>query len=121
MPIARDPDIIVNIESMLNRYYFENDITKALVFQGLEPFDTIDDLCDCIACFSNNCNDDIVIYTGYNKDEIINKIELVKSYINGFNKLVIKFGRYIPGQKPHHDDILGVDLASDNQYAEIIE
>lgn len=120
MPIARDPDIIVNIENMLDRYYFENDITGALVFQGLEPFDTIEDLCDCIEYFSNKCNDDIVIYTGYNENEIADKIKLVKDSISGSNKLIIKFGRYIPGQEPHHDNILGVDLASNNQYTKIV-
>lgn len=32
----------------------------------------------------------------------------------------LKFGRYIPNQTPHYDSILGVNLASDNQYAERI-
>ena len=49
-------------------------------------------------------------------DEILSKIEdLLK-----FSNIIIKFGRYIPGQKPHYDEILGVNLASDNQYAEVI-
>ena len=57
--------------------------------------------------------DDIVIYTGYNLSELEEKVELL-SY---FDNIIIKFGRYIPNQQAHHDDILGVNLASDNQYA----
>ena len=38
----------------------------------------------------------------------------------GFTNIIIKFGRYIPNQKPHYDEVLGVNLASDNQYAERI-
>ena len=62
------------------------------------------------------CFDDIVIYTGYNKDE-------VKEYIywlSDFSNIIIKFGRYIPNQEKHFDEILGVYLSSDNQYAEKI-
>ena len=36
------------------------------------------------------------------------------------SNIVIKYGRYIPGQTPHYDEVLGVKLASDNQYAERI-
>lgn len=40
----------------------------------------------------------------------------LKSYKN----IIIKFGRYVSGQKQHFDDILGVYLSSDNQYAKNI-
>ena len=55
-------------------------------------------------------------YTGYNKEEILDKLDIIKSYQN----IIIKYGRYIPGQKKHFDSELGVYLASDNQYAERI-
>ena len=95
--------------------YFKSDITKAICFQGLEPFDTFDDLYDFIMNFryDRECNDDIVIYTGYKEEEIVDKIELLKK----FNNIIIKFGRYIPNQEKHYDEILGVELASPNQYA----
>ena len=63
-----------------------------------------------------------MIYTGYTKEELQNKI--YKDNISYLDKLkqykniIIKYGRYIPNQTPHYDEVLGVNLASDNQYAE---
>ena len=57
------------------------------------------------------CEDDIVIYTGYNKEEIIDKVNLLKNFKN----IIIKYGRFIPNQEKHYDEILGVELASTNQ------
>ena len=37
-----------------------------------------------------------------------------------WENIIIKFGRYIPNQEKHYDDVLGIELASDNQYAEVI-
>jgi hypothetical protein len=34
-----------------------------------------------------------------------------------YKNIIIKYGRYIPNQTPHYDEVLGVYLASDNQYA----
>ena len=62
------------------------------------------------------CLDDVVIYTGYNKEEIIDKVLVLSQFKN----IIIKFGRYIPGQEKHYDNILGVYLAANNQYAEKI-
>jgi hypothetical protein len=37
-----------------------------------------------------------------------------------FKNIIIKFGRFVPN-KPHHiDEVLGIELASDNQYAKRI-
>ena len=60
--------------------------------------------------------DDIVIYTGYKKYEIENQLAQLKQFPN----IVVKFGRYIPQQPPVYDEVLGVELASLNQYAERI-
>ena len=58
----------------------------------------------------------MVIYTGYDEIEI-------KEYIDKLcplHNIIIKFGRYIDGQSAHYDNILGVNLASDNQYSKLI-
>jgi hypothetical protein len=34
--------------------------------------------------------------------------------------IIIKYGRYIPNQASHYDNVLGVYLASNNQFAEKI-
>ena len=57
-----------------------------------------------------------IIYTGYYPNEILDKINKLKKYKN----IIIKFGRYIPNDSPRYDDIIGVELASSNQYAEVI-
>ena len=98
--------------------YLENPLSKAIVFGGLEPFEEFEDILVFIHSLrvDYNCNDDIVIYTGYNKDEIVDQISTLKQYEN----IIIKFGRFIPNSNSRYDEVLGVTLASDNQYAERI-
>lgn len=98
--------------------YLDNDITKAICFGGLEPFEQFDEVFNFIAVFRNyyHCDDTVVIYTGYNNTEILSQIEMLKKMPN----IIIKFGRYIVNQDKHYDEILGVELASDNQYTEKI-
>ena len=96
--------------------YLKSDITHAVVFGGLEPFEQISELFDFINEFRKRSNDEIVIYTGFNKEELNSEVLYLKPYKN----IIIKFGRFIPNQKYHYDEVLGVELCSDNQYAERI-
>ena len=114
-PLAKSPIIEISIADLVNRY-INNPITEAVVMQGLEPFDSWKDLKEYVQKLRKYNNDDIVIYTGYNKDEISKYIEELSVYPN----IIVKFGRYIPNQEKHYDDILGVHLTSNNQYAERI-
>lgn len=100
------------------RDYMSNPITQAIVCGGLEPFEQFQELFDFISKLRNDyrCNDTVVIYTGYNKDELTYEIETLQE----FNNIIVKFGRFIPNQTRHYDKVLGVDLASDNQYSEVI-
>lgn len=113
--LAKAPIIEMNVNNLVDRY-INNPITEAIVMQGLEPFDSWNDLKLFIHELREYCNDDIVIYTGYDKNEIIEKINDLSKYTN----IIVKFGRYIPNQEKHFDDLLGVYLASNNQYAEKI-
>lgn len=113
--LANDKDIIIDTYKLINRYT-NNPITKAVVFGGLEPFDTFYALISFIDKFRKKCDDDIVIYTGYTEDECENQIKLLQKYKN----IIVKFGRFIPNQSSHYDDVLGVELASDNQYGKRI-
>ena len=116
--LTRDEIINIGISDVCRRY-INNPITEAIVCQGLEPFDSWEELYNLIWTLRIHfdCHDDIVIYTGYNKDEIMDKIEELQTLASN---IIVKFGRFIPHQKPHFDDTLGVNLASDNQYAERI-
>ena len=110
LPLVSQPTLEIDNKRLIQRY-LANPITKAVVIGGLEPFDDTLDLINFIFDFRSYCNDDIVIYTGYNQDEIIQYIDRIYYVKN----IIIKFGRYVPNQKPHYDEVLGIMLASDNQ------
>lgn len=112
--LATSPNIEINAEKIVTRY-LNNQLTRAVVFGGLEPIDSYTDLFELVHIIRNKykCNDDIVIYTGYNHEEITKELNRIKPCGN----IVVKFGRFIPGHNPHYDEVLGVMLASDNQYA----
>ena len=123
--LANEPNIEISHNKIINRF-FENAISEAIVFQGLEPLDSFKDVLKLLAILHLPAfavfQTDVVIYTGYTKEELQNKfykdnisyLDKLKQYKN----IIIKYGRYIPDQEPHYDEVLGVNLASDNQYAE---
>ena len=115
--LLKQPIIDVNEVTLACRY-LSNTITQAIVCGGLEPLDSFNELVEFIDILRNKfkCEDDIVIYTGYNKEEIEDKLTELKK----FDNIIVKFGRFIPNQKPHIDKLLGVELISDNQFAEKI-
>ena len=98
--------------------YLGNPITHAIIFGGLEPFEQFDDVYSFVKTLRDvyKCNDDVVIYTGYYRNEIENMVSTLES----FGNTVIKWGRYIPNRPHRYDAVLGVELASDNQFAERI-
>lgn len=111
--LASAPRIEIDAKKIID-LYLNNPISEAIVFQGLEPFDSFYQVLDFIKKFRNKTNDDIVIYTGYNKDEI----KWYLTFFKDFDNIIIKYGRFIPNQEKHFDKTLGVYLSSDNQYAE---
>lgn len=116
LDIIKKPDIAVLISDIFERY-ISNYITSSIVFGGLEPFMQFEEIFSFIKYFrSKGCNDDMVIYTGYYDYEIKDKIERLRSLRN----IVVKYGRFIPDSKKKYDEILGIELSSENQYAERI-
>ncbi len=115
--LAQEPNISVSIKDLVRRY-IENPITKAVVFGGLEPFDTPDTLVLFIACLREqfNCDDDVVIYTGYLEEELELTMGAIYHKITQYPNIIIKFGRFRPHGTPHFDEVLGVNLVSNNQY-----
>lgn len=117
--LAAAPSIEMDDYEIWTRYA-QNPITEAIVFGGLEPFDSFEELGAFILKMrSNKENDDdtIVIYTGYYPEEIK---RFLLTFINMKN-IIIKFGRFIPNRPSRYDEVLGVELASDNQFAKRIE
>lgn len=115
-PLAQMEDKDID-DQIIYEQFINNPITKAVVVGGLEPMIQINEVIDLIKLFRNQGEDcPFVIYTGYYPNEIPEQLERLKQYKN----IIIKFGRYIPNSQSKYDEVLGVTLASDNQYAEII-
>lgn len=112
--LAKQQSIQVSDEVIIERY-ISNPITKAIVFAGLEPFDQYEEMFKFITKLRHQygCHDPVVIYTGYNRNEIEDAV----TALSVFEDIIIKFGRFRPGHRLHYDEVLGVNLASDNQYA----
>jgi len=117
LPLIKEKTINITEEKIFERY-INNSITKAIVIGGLEPFDQFDEIFNLIAYFRfyECCRDTFIIYTGYYPEEIDGQIK----FLSMFENIIIKFGRYIPNRNSIYDEILGVELASDNQFAEKI-
>ena len=102
---------------MVYNMYVNNPITEAIVFGGLEPFEQFSEMLEIIDYIrKKDDNSPIIIYTGYYPNEIPNHINSLKNY----NNIIVKFGRFILDSPHRFDEILGVELASSNQYAEQI-
>lgn len=128
--LAHEPEVEISKEELCERYK-SNPLTHAFVFGGLEPFDSIFDILPLVHCIRDKygIKDDIVIYTGYTEDEMesgfrsngdsapsalmIDQWEELKKYPN----IIVKFGRFKANEPSHFDPILGISLASQNQYA----
>lgn len=103
----------ISIKSVFERY-INNPITKSVVLGGLEPFCSFDEIISLISYFrKKECLDDFVIYTGYYPDEVEDQISILKKFEN----IIVKFGRFIPESISKFDSLLGVNLASENQFS----
>ena len=115
--LAKADEIELSIENIYHRY-INNPITEAIVIGGLEPFTKFIDIYSLIKYFrDNNCNDTFVIYTGYYPHELMPQLKA----LNEFDNIIIKFGRYKQNTPSRFDEILGVELSSDNQYAVVLK
>lgn len=117
-PLANSKSKVVKFSTLYNRY-INNPITKAIVFGGLEPMLQFESVMELIKYFyQKGCKDDFVIYTGYYENELQEEIKFIESFVKEYDgKIIVKFGRFVPNQEPQWDRILGVELASPNQYA----
>ena len=114
--IAKQKNIEISADEIFSRY-ISNPITNSIVVGGLEPFLQFEEVYELIKCFRDNkCVDDFIIYTGYYDYEISDKINKLKQFQN----IIIKYGRFMPNHQPHYDEVLGINLISNNQYAERI-
>ena len=115
-PLAQ-ANIVEISDDTIYEHFVVNPITKAVVIGGMEPLAQTEEIVSLIKLFrENGCENPFVIYTGYYPSEIV--VELSK--LRAFSNVVVKYGRYIPGRPSVFSEVLGVWLASDNQFAEQI-
>ena len=112
--LAHEPAVEIDTMKVVQKY-LNNPLTHAVVCGGLEPFDSKEELFTFIALFRGFSKDPIVIYTGYTEEELKEEIFILQQ----FDNIIIKFGRFIPNSLHIFDAVLGVELASNNQYAKI--
>jgi len=113
--VTKLPIINVSDDEIIERY-LDNPITKAIVLGGMEPLDSFGEVINFIRKLRSKTDDMVVIYTGYKEEEITLYTDILKHYPN----IIVKFGRFIPNDAHKFDEILGVMLASANQYAKKI-
>lgn len=115
-PLAQSKIIDIP-DQVIFDHFRNNPITKVVVVGGMEPFLQMDELESLIKLFRENYDDSLfVIYTGYYPEEIKDSLDRIKQY----KSIVVKFGRFVPDKPGIFDPILGINLASDNQYAMVI-
>ena len=113
--LATQPIKEIDIDAIVN-FYLSNPITKAIVIGGLEPMLQFEELTALIEKLRAVTLDDIVIYTGYKEEELVEQLRELRKYPN----IIVKFGRYVPNENAHLDEVLGIELASNNQYAKYL-
>lgn len=111
--IEKFPIDMVDDEIILETYR-QSMVAEAVIFGGFEPFWQIDEIEDLLKLFrKNNIDAPFVVYTGYTEAEVAHLLGKLVPYGN----VVIKYGRYRPDNSQHKDEVLGVTLISENQYA----
>lgn len=111
--LAKYQNVEYSNSEIIDRY-ISNPVTSAILIGGLEPMLQFEEVYDLIKkARESNITDDIVIYTGYYPNEIEDEIKLLSSFQN----IIIKFGRYKISSQSKFDEVLGVTLASENQFA----
>lgn len=106
-------NVTIETKTFIKKYILNNNIKESIVMSGLNWFDEFDNLLEFVAVFRNYSDIDIVIYTGNTECELYDKLKFLKQFPN----IIVKFGRYMANSESIYDDILGVTLASNNQYA----
>lgn len=114
--LKHSPTIKIKPIQFVEDYIIKNQVIESVIFSGLNWFDKFEDLLQLVNCIRVKTDIDIVIYTGYKESEVLSEIDMLKENKN----IIVKFGEYIPNDMEVYDEVLGITLASSNQYAKKI-
>ena len=108
---------------LLSRYLGES---TSVVLGGLEPLNDMEGVLELASEFAElaegwprDVRAAFVVYTGYTREECHGKIDAVARSLGWRPTLIVKYGRFVPNGNGRFDPVLGVTLASDNQYASV--
>lgn len=116
--LCKNTPIRFSIQKLIERFNNQH-IAQSVTLQGLECLDNLKQVLWFIYYFRQTNQEPIIIWTGYTKEECEDLIYLITEVMH-WNNIIIKFGRFIMNRPSRYDEVLGVTLASDNQYAEKI-
>ena len=108
--LRREPNLSVSNKDIIDRY-LENPLTSAIVFGGLDSWDSLDEIIEFIREFRLVSEDDCVLYTGRDLDIIENDFGKLREFKN----IYVKYGGYNPFLESVVDELTSVVLASSNQ------
>lgn len=101
--------------------FMSNHVSEAIIFGGLEPLLQIEDVVDIIRILRDaGDRSDVVVYTGYKLEESPTQNFIQRIRESNLPHVLLKVGRYIPNDIGKFDEILGVRLASQNQFGYIV-
>jgi len=114
-------NIIISAKTIID-WHSSNLFEEAIICSGLNPFDSFEDLEELVReCYKENYSCDLIIFTGYEKKDIEDKIYTLTKIKHSDQKIIIKYGRYDKYQvESIYDDNLGIYLPL-NQYSEVIK
>lgn len=129
-PLTQEPIVDIDKEDLIEEF-LNNSITRAVVFGGLEPLDSFMDVLSFVDSLRRQHDDlsPIIIYTGYTEEEVeagavdAGPQDLMAEnwrILCSYPGIIVKFGRFRPNEESHLDKLLGVRLASPNQYARLV-
>lgn len=108
--LHKEPNLNISNKDIIDKY-IKNPLTKAVVFGGMDSWDSLDEVIEFIKEFRQVSEDDCVLYTGKELDIIEKDFDRLKEFKN----IYVKYGHYNPTLEPIVDDLTGVKLASSNQ------
>ena len=103
------------VEILIKRFN-DNLLSDCIIFAGLEPMLQFEEIVNFIKEFRRTNSEDIILYTGYYENEVLDKLNILSKFEN----IIIKFGRYDNSLSSNFDNVLKVELISKNQYAKKI-
>ena len=107
----------VFISKLVNQYVRQK-LASSITIQGLEPLDNLIELLWFLWYLRKQTSDAVFVWTGYTEEEAEWFIKVIKDL--NLDNIFIKFGRFVLNGEPRFDDVLGVVLASSNQYCKKI-